>query len=107
MRALITLTLDPARFDNNPEYAYQESRRRIPSFLSRLIYAGFIPREGRNRWKAERQANGWAHLHMLVELTAPLTPDQLGDLETFWPYGRLHVCLDPLEEQVGRFAVRR
>ena len=63
----VTLTLDPAKFGNDPLKGYLAGRRKLSKFMHACREAGLWSKSAKWCWKLEFQRTGWAQWHLLVE----------------------------------------
>jgi len=83
---LLTLTIDPARFES-PEDAYSQVVSSWTDFNSSLRRAFYDGREMSYFRKMELQENGWPHWHLIINLRK-LNLSEMQLLTRIWGYGR-------------------
>ncbi len=90
---MITLTIDPAQFDHDPEkaYDYLMEKKAIPQLfhnLKRTVGKDIVD------WERilEFHKNGFPHWHILVLVGKSGKAGMIGgdNLRDYWPYGRVH-----------------
>lgn len=92
---MITLTVDPLLFHDDPLDAYLYLKPKITRYMNfvadKLHEWGYFEEAAHcvNWWKFEFQANGWPHWHVFTNLLDRVTQDQLTILRKRWKYGRI------------------
>lgn len=84
----ITLTLDPEKFDYDPEEGYEKGKRHLREFLYQLDKYLGRPQRTPYCWKLEFTRSGWPHWHIIF-LYKKSIPAQV--LNTLWGRGRTNI----------------